>query len=362
VLKRLSDAKRDGNSIWAVIRGSAVNQDGQTSSLTAPNGPSQEKVIARALGQAGLEGESIQVVEAHGTGTPLGDPIEVGAMDTVFRGERREGGRYLVGTVKANMGHLESAAGITSLIKGVMCLAKEEIPGQLHLREVNPHIMMEQGKAVMGGGEVIWPRNEIPRRVGVSAFGFSGTNAHVILEEAPAEEADEETETARAEQTVNVLCLSGKTDGALRAQAGRYRAYIEDEGKDERIEDICYTANVGRTQFQERASVVFREREELIEQLNQLAEGTTGGEGIYVGRAQEEPKVGYVFSGEESFVTPRFYRRDVRPLHCTQKPNPDVCPGMLLPYILSITPQARYLHHIPAPTDFHLAYGRHQLT
>ena len=219
VLKRLSDARRDGDRILAVIRGSAVNQDGRSSGLTAPNGVAQEAVIREALANAGLAPDDIDVVEAHGTGTSLGDPIEINALAEGLRPARRRRDRSRCRSVKTNIGHTEGAAGIAGVIKTVLALQHEQIPPHLHLRTPNPLIAwsalpnQRAGRASVRGSRA----SGKPRRAGVSSFGFSGTNTHIVLEEAPAEAAV--TESSQA--TPQLLVLSAQTATALRDHAVR---------------------------------------------------------------------------------------------------------------------------------------------
>ena len=185
VLKRLSEAERDGDPILAVIRGSAVNQDGRSQGLAAPNGPAQEAVIRQALAQAGVSPASIGYVETHGTGTPLGDPIEVQALGAVLGEGRAAEDPLRIGSVKTNIGHTESAAGVAGLIKVVLALSHARIPRSLHFTEPNPHIAWSELPVRVASEAAPWERNGVPRRAGVSSFGISGTNAHVVLEEAP---------------------------------------------------------------------------------------------------------------------------------------------------------------------------------
>ena len=188
LLKRLSAALDDGDEILAVIRGSAVNQDGSSGGLTVPSGPSQRAVIQQALANAGVEPQSVQYVEAHGTGTPLGDPIEAGALEVLCQG-RSSNDPLLVGSVKSNVGHLEAAAAVTGLIKVVLALQNEAIPQSLHFREPNPHIPWDDLNIRVTDQHTPWPRGARPRLAGLSSFGLSGTNTHMILEEPPVREA-----------------------------------------------------------------------------------------------------------------------------------------------------------------------------
>ena len=184
ILKRLSDALRDGDNILALIRGSAVNQDGRSNGLTAPNGLAQQEVIRYALADAGVTPNQIGYVEAHGTGTPLGDPIEINSLRAVLD-DGETNGRVLIGSVKTNIGHLESAAGIAGIIKSVLALQNESIPPHLHLKEVNPYLSLENSRLEIGTYLRPWKRRDQPRFAGISSFGFGGTNAHIVISDAP---------------------------------------------------------------------------------------------------------------------------------------------------------------------------------
>jgi acyl transferase domain-containing protein/acyl-CoA synthetase (AMP-forming)/AMP-acid ligase II/acyl carrier protein len=246
LLKRLSDALRDGDPILACIRGSAVNQDGRTSGLTVPNGPAQQRVLRRALRQAGLMPAAISYIEAHGTGTALGDPVEAGALTAVF-GEARQ--QLTVGSVKTNIGHLEAAAGIAGVLKVVLALQHRLIPAHLHCQSRNPRIDWTNSPLRIPSATEAWPDEPGPRRAGVSSFGFGGTNAHVILEEAGTPPARELPALTRY-----LLPLSAKTETALQELARRYTSYLE--ATTEQPADICYTAACGRDHFSWRLAVV----------------------------------------------------------------------------------------------------------
>ncbi|HLU25287.1 MAG TPA: beta-ketoacyl synthase N-terminal-like domain-containing protein, partial [Longimicrobiales bacterium] len=260
VLKRLSDAVADGDRILAVIRGSAVNQDGPSSGLTAPNGPSQEAVIREALADGGVEPHEVAYVEAHGTGTSLGDPIEVQALGAVLGEGRPKERPVLIGSVKTNMGHLESAAGIAGLVKAVLAVRYGEIPAHLHFREPNPYIPWERLPVRVVTERERWPEGA-ERIAGVSSFGFSGTNAHVVVAAAPAAEPGERS-GGEVDRPVHVLVVSGREERALREYAGRYAERLGEGEEELSLADVAHTANTGRAQFGHRAAVVAETVEE----------------------------------------------------------------------------------------------------
>lgn len=294
VLKRLSAALANGDNILAVIRGSAVNQDGRSSGLTAPNGPAQEAVIRRALANAGVEPAQIAYVETHGTGTPLGDPIEVQALAAAL-GEGRPATRpVLIGSVKTNIGHLEAAAGIAGLIKMVLALQHGQLPPHLNLRTPNPYINWSALPVAVATQLTDWPAGPEPRLAGVSSFGFSGTNAHIILEEAP---ANPPAAPANAERPLHLLALSAKRDAALVELAGRFEAHLS--GVDApALADACFTANAGRAQLNCRLAVTATSATEAAAKLaafraNQEAVG------VFAGHVDgpTPPEVAFLFTG-----------------------------------------------------------------
>ncbi|MFI4954277.1 MAG: beta-ketoacyl synthase N-terminal-like domain-containing protein, partial [Gammaproteobacteria bacterium] len=272
ILKRLSDAKRAKDTILAVIKGSAVNQDGASSGLTVPNGPAQEAVIKQALHQARLMPDDIDYIEAHGTGTALGDPIEINALYQVFGANQNSNKRMqplMIGTVKTNIGHLEAAAGIAGLIKTVLTLQHEQIPRHLHFKERNPQIIdFAQIPAQLPLQPIAWPKqdNHI-RRAGISSFGFSGTNAHVILEEAPDAEVMVIPKAMQQELSAeeHLLIISAKTDKALAQQIQHYIDYLTTTQKP--IYDICYSSQVTRARFEKIIGVTGKTLTELIVKL-----------------------------------------------------------------------------------------------
>ena len=244
VLKRLSDAQADGDRVLGLIRGSAVNQDGPSSGLTAPNGPAQEAVIREALGRAGVAPREVGFVEAHGTGTQLGDPLEVNALGAVFATDRDPARPLVIGSVKTNIGHLEGAAGVIGLIKVILALQHRTIPPHLHFHTPSPHIAWADLPLQVSAKEVAWEPIGGRRIGGVSSFGFSGTNAHVVLEEAPPYGAVEEPPVRRS----CLLALSAREDKAFAELASRFADALEGRSDDE-LADICHTANAGRAHF-----------------------------------------------------------------------------------------------------------------
>jgi acyl transferase domain-containing protein/NADPH:quinone reductase-like Zn-dependent oxidoreductase/acyl carrier protein len=283
ILKRLSDAARDGDRVLAVIRGTAVNQDGRSAGLTAPNGPSQEAVIGRALQNAGVAPAQVGYVEAHGTGTTLGDPIELQSLAAVLR-EGRSVPLY-VGSVKTNIGHLEAAAGVAGLIKTVLALQKREIPPHLHFTKLNPNVALDGFAIEVPRVAVPWPVEEGSRRIaGISSFSFSGTNAHIVLEEAPA--PDQLTEIDRP---LHLLAISATDEAALRDLTDRYAGHL-DAGDDDAFADICSTALRGRSHFPHRLAVVASSRTEARERLAVAIRGVADDE--------RQPTIAFVFHGE----------------------------------------------------------------
>ncbi|MBI2784251.1 MAG: polyketide synthase dehydratase domain-containing protein, partial [Gammaproteobacteria bacterium] len=274
LLKRLSDARRDGDSILALIRGSAVNQDGRSSGLTVPNGPAQQDVVRAALAAAGASPHDVGYVEAHGTGTALGDPIEVQALAAALGQGRSNQQPLLIGSVKTNIGHLEAAAGIAGLIKVVLSMRHGEIPAHLHFHEPNPQIPWDRLPVRVTTERTAWPGGNGRRLAGVSSFGFSGTNAHVLLEEAPpappAERLpDSSPESANA---IHVLTLSARSEPVLRDLAGRYARWLSKRPEAD-LAGACLTANTGRSFFEHRAALLCSSIEQACMQLTALAGG-----------------------------------------------------------------------------------------
>ena len=296
VLKRMSDALADGDAIYALVRGTAVNQDGNSNGLTAPSGPAQEAVIREALERAGVSADDIGYVEAHGTGTSLGDPIEARALSAVLCTGDRRTEPLAIGSVKTNLGHLETAAGVAGFIKAALMLQRETVPPHLHLEELNPYVDWQSlGLDVPAAGRP-WPRATGSRFAGVSSFGFSGTNAHVVLEEAPVRE-----ETADGpERPLHLFCLSARDDKPLRELAGRHAQWLEQDPASA-LADICFTAGTGRAHFSHRLAMPADSVDGLRERLQAVAAGKLPDDvrhGVVDG--SDPTPVAFVFSGQGS--------------------------------------------------------------
>ncbi|MEU7820603.1 type I polyketide synthase [Catellatospora sp. NPDC049133] len=291
LLERLSDARRNGHRVLALLRGSAVNQDGASNGLTAPNGPSQRRVIRQALVNARLDPADVDVVEAHGTGTTLGDPIEAEALLATYGQDRPADRPLRLGSIKSNLGHTQAAAGVAGVIKMVQALSHEALPRTLHVDAPSPHVDWSSGAVELLTDQRPWPRAETPRRAGVSSFGISGTNAHVIIEEAPAAEAavaevaapvdpagpsgdgstvDVPVPAVRVAMPVVPWLLSARNPQALREQAERLHAAVS--GLD--AQDVGFTLATARARFDHRAVVTGPDRDTLLSGLSALAAGT----------------------------------------------------------------------------------------
>nr|WP_086821575.1 type I polyketide synthase [Allokutzneria sp. NRRL B-24872] len=292
VLQRLSDAERDGRRVLALVRGSAIGQDGASNGLTAPSGPAQERVIRRALAEARLRPSDVDVVEAHGTGTRLGDPIEAEALLATY-GRDREHPLWL-GSLKSNLGHAQAAAGVAGLIKVVLSLQHERLPRTLHVDRPTPHVDWSAGQIRLLTAAEPWTCGDRPRRAGVSSFGISGTNAHVIVQEAPLRlDREREASTGPA-----LWVLSGRGGEALRQQAQRLARWVR-ERPDLSPADVGLSLATTRTAFDRRAAVVGSRREELLEGLAALAEGRPSAR-VARGVADVAGRTVFVFPGQGS--------------------------------------------------------------
>lgn len=304
VLKRLSDAVRDGDRIQAVIRGSAINQDGLSNGLTAPNGPSQQAVIRQALENAGVEPAQISYVEAHGTGTSLGDPIEVRSLKAVLGEGRSIDQPCLIGSVKTNIGHLEAAAGMASLLKVVLALQHKQIPAHLHLKELNPYISLSGTPFAIPTELQPWTVSTEPRLAGISSFGFGGTNGHIIVEEAPLQIQNLKFQIPNSkdsiERPLHLLSLSAKSEQGLQDLAQRYEAFLAPH-PELSLADICFTASTGRSHFEHRLAVTAESVEQLQQQLNTfLARQQPNGLVTRQVLNRKQPKIAFLFTGQGS--------------------------------------------------------------
>ncbi|MGC4790538.1 type I polyketide synthase [Micromonospora sp. DT178] len=300
LLTRLSDAQRHGYPVLAVVRGSAVNQDGASNGLSAPHGPSQVRVIRQALSNARLTPEQVDVVEAHGTGTRLGDPIEAQALLATYGQDRDDAAPLLLGSVKSNIGHTQAAAGVAGVIKMVMAMRHGVVPPTLHVDEPSPHIDWTAGAVTLATAATPWPAVDRPRRAAVSSFGVSGTNAHTIIEQAPAPaEVETETETeprVPAARTVAPVLLSARSDAALAAQAGRWAArFAADDTL--RPLDVAFSSVTSRSTLDRRAVVAATDRDDLLAGLRALAAGEPAGT-VVAGAGSPRGQLAVLFSGQ----------------------------------------------------------------
>jgi len=312
VLKRLSEAEADGDRVWAVIRGAAVNHGGASTGLTVPHTPALEQVMETALSDAGVHSSEVDYLEAHGTGTAVGDPIEIDAVANVFGPERRPGRPLLIGSVKTNIGHLESAAGIAGLIKAALVVNRGVIPKHLHFRDPHPGVDWDRLPLQVTSSQMDWPGDHPGRRLaGVNSFGISGTNAHLVVEEhrdpggeraaqvvpvslpPPVDGIPLPTESLGHRRT-RLLPLSAKSGNALGELARRYLSWLDDPATEPGLADTAWTAGIGRSHFDHRAGLAFTDVESLRAGLAALAEDADGSE------PRAATRVAFVYTGQGS--------------------------------------------------------------
>ena len=292
-LKRLSDAQADGDTVLALVQGSAVNHDGQARTVTTPSGPAQRDMLKDALSNARLKAHQIDFVETHGTGTPLGDPIEVSAIARVLCKDRTK--PLYLGAVKANVGHLDSAAGIAGLMKVVLSLQHKTIPLHLNYSEPNRHIPWDDWPIKIPMENTAWEGKE--RFAGISAFGMSGTNVHLIIGQAP-----EPTELPKTQSSVfgpeQLLTLSAKAPGVLPDLAKRYAEIIESEGSGLKLSRLCFTAATGRSHFSHRVAFQASNPQDLLTSLNEFIAGNTNEYTATGVKGRRAPKLAFLFTGQ----------------------------------------------------------------
>ncbi|WP_433548670.1 amino acid adenylation domain-containing protein [Streptomyces sp. CA-294286] len=301
VLKRLSDAERDGDTVLAVLRGTAINHDGHAASLTTPSGPAQQRVIRAALAASGLQPGDIDYVEAHGTGTRLGDPIEGTALAEVFDGSHADEQPLWVGSAKSNLGHTQAAAGLAGVMKVVLAMQHDTLPRTLHVTEPTPAVDWKGARMALVTEERPWPAKDTPRRAGVSSFGIGGTNAHVIVEEPPRRTArDADAVPAAPLPPTLPFVLSGHTDAALREQAGNLHRHMGMNIHD-RLGDVAASLATTRSHFRKRLVLTAKDKAELLDKLASFSRtGELPADSVRSGERAEGSRVALLFTGQGS--------------------------------------------------------------
>jgi acyl transferase domain-containing protein len=360
VLKRLSDAQQDGDHILAVIQGSAVNHNGRSSSLVAPNGPAQQAVIRQAMAMAEAAPEQVDYVEVQGTGTTVGQSLEVSALTHVFGRDRRSDSPLYIGSVKTNLGHLEGASGIASLIKTVLALQHQTIPPHLHFQQPNPLISWQELPVQVPTQAQPWPQRSAPRTAAVNCFGFGGTNAHVILANPPAAPP---APANSLERPLHLLTLSAKNPQSLRELAQRFHRYLEAH-PDRDVTAVCYSANTGRSHFQHRLAVAAASAQELSQQLAAFSQHQAAPL-LWSGEPKSPPQIALAFPGTGLAVNLGRKLYDTQPVFRTVL---DRCQALLQPHLS--TPLLAFLAtdsppSVAAPSAraalFAIEYGLYQL-
>lgn len=327
LLKPLSQALVDGDPIYAAIRSSAVNQDGRSNGLTAPNPWAQETLLRETYRQAGISPHQVQYIEAHGTGTQLGDPIEMKALGKVLAQGRSPDNNCVVGSVKTNIGHLEAAAGIASLIKVALSLQHCQIPPHLHFQQPNPYIPFATLPLRIPNALESWPETKDTKIAGISSFSFGGTNAHLVLEEAPLVKKKQ----AAADDMQHLLTLSAKSEKALKDITGRYLKFFASH-PNVSLTDVCFTASTGRSHFEHRLAIAAKSTQELVRRLETFHQGQTD-VGLTSGhlRSKQQRKIAFLFTGQGAQ-----YANMGRQLYNTQpmfRKTLEQCDRLLQPYL-----------------------------
>ncbi|MDB9526157.1 beta-ketoacyl synthase N-terminal-like domain-containing protein [Oscillatoria sp. CS-180] len=351
VLKRLSDAISDQDNILALIQGSALNHNGRSSSLVAHSGPSQQAVMEQALQASGLQPADLDYLEVNGTGSALIEPIEIGAVGTVFGQNGQRQSPLVVGSVKTNVGHLEGAAGIASLLKVVLSLQHEEIPPHLHFEEPNPHIPWDTLPLKVPTAAMPWRRSDRRRIAGINTFGFSGANAHLIVAEAPVVEDGSEDQAEISDRPHHLLALSAKTEAALCQKAAQMQTYLTEHPGDS-LADICYSANTGRNHFPYRLAVTGDSADAIAQALSQFPADNPC---QHQGKASIAPPVVFGFGDRGEAYQQR--GRQLYETQATFRQSIQTCAAAISPYVE--TPLTEFLYPAaetsPQDTPLHRA-------